>query len=228
MSDSFPPQPSAIGSFAIGVSAIGDVAYSSAATTLPAYPYKQYTDDPYIPAFFTAYTGIAQGYLDWFNTTPLAVYTNAAISGLLLDWIGQGIYGIARPVLSSIVSGTTAGMATRPLATYPLDTLLAQTSGTAQIASDDVYKRCMTWALYKGDGNQASLHWMRRRVARWIFGPYGADVPVDDFSQINVTISGSTVTITVPNNATGQLFQQCVGDDILPIPFQLSATVTLA
>ncbi|MDE2470211.1 MAG: hypothetical protein KGL35_16045 [Bradyrhizobium sp.] len=227
MSDTFPFQPSGMGSFITGVSAIGNEFYSTVQTILPAYPYAQYTDDPYLPAFFTAHNEIAQGYLDWFNQTPLSVWTNSNISGLLLDWIGQGIYGIARPVLSSIVTATTAGLATIPLATQALATMQTQTSGTAQIANDDIYKRCLTWALYLADGKQASLHWLRRRVARFIFGPHGADVAPDYFSQVQVTISGSAVTITAPNNSSGQFFQQCVSSGVLPLPFQLSYTVTL-
>lgn len=228
MNDNFPAQTSGIGEFAIGVSEIGAVNLSTITQTLNAYPYAQYTNDPYIPAFFEAFNGISQGYLDWFNQTPLSVWTEAGISGPLLDWIGNGIYGIARPVLSSLTTSTTAGLATIPLATTPLATLQFESSGTATIANDDIYKRCLTWALYKADGNQASLHWIRRRVARFIWGAYGADVAPDYFSQVQVTQSGSAVTMTVPNTIIGQTFQQCINDRILSLPFQCSYSVTLA
>lgn len=228
MSDSFPQQTSGIGSFIIGVSTIGGYNLSTITETLNAYPYAQYTNDPYIPAFFEAFNAISQGYLDWFNQTPLSVWTVPGISGLLLDWIGNGIYGIPRPVLSSLTTETTAGLATIPLATTPLASLQHSSSGTATIADDDIYKRCLTWALYKADGSQASLHWLRRRVARFIFGPYGGDVVPNYFSQVQITLSGSTVTMTVPNTIIGQTFQQCINDRVLPLPFQLSYSVTLA
>ena len=228
MSDTFPAQSSGIGSFIIGVSAIGSENYSTITTTLNAYPYAEYTNDPYIPAFFGSFNSISQGYLDWFNQTPLSVWTNPNISGLLLDWIGQGIYGISRPVLSSLTTTTTSGLATMPLATGPLAALAYSSSGTAVVATDDIYKRCLTWALYKADGSQASLHWIRRRTARFIFGPYGVDVSPNYFSQVQVTISGDAVTITVPNDTSGQWFQQCINNKVLPLPFQLTYSVTLA
>ena len=66
---------------------------------VPAYVYVQYNDDPYVTAFFTAYNELAQGYLNWFNETPLPVWTSPSISGGLLDFIGTNLYGTARPVI---------------------------------------------------------------------------------------------------------------------------------
>ena len=48
-------------------------------------------DDSDIQAFFYSYNALAQTYLDWFNQTPIGVYTNANISGPLLDWIANGL-----------------------------------------------------------------------------------------------------------------------------------------
>ncbi|MCQ4438507.1 hypothetical protein NO135_26220, partial [Clostridioides difficile] len=47
-------------------------------TKLPApwksYAFYQYRNDPNIRAFLDSYNGVAQDYLDWFNTLQYPVY----------------------------------------------------------------------------------------------------------------------------------------------------------
>ena len=38
---------------------------------IPAYVYDQYSDDENVQGFFEVLNAMAQGYLDWFNQTPL-------------------------------------------------------------------------------------------------------------------------------------------------------------
>jgi hypothetical protein len=61
-------------------------------------------------------------------------------SGDLLDWTVRGLYGIARPTLGST------------------------------LATDEVYKRVVTWAFYKGDGKVFNIRWLKRRVMRFLEG----------------------------------------------------------
>jgi hypothetical protein len=68
---------------------------------LKSYPYQQYQDDPNIVAFFDAYNSIAQGYMDYVLGLNLPIYTQ--LSGPLLDWVGQGLYGFQRPTISIFV-----------------------------------------------------------------------------------------------------------------------------
>jgi len=70
-------------------------------TALPSYLYQQYTDDDDLQAFVLAYNTYAQEFVDWFNSINLPIYTQPQIFGALLDWVAAGIYGLARPVLSS-------------------------------------------------------------------------------------------------------------------------------
>lgn len=196
---------------------------------LPAYPYLEYSDDDNIQGFFSALNGLQQGYLDWFNQTPLAVYTASGISGPLLDWCATGIYGISRPVLST-QSGTNIG-AWNSYAwnTLPWDGARITTSGTVTVATDDIYKRVLTWHLYRGDGNVPSIPWLRRRVARFIYGAGGTDISVDVLPNIQISQpSAHALTITVPAGPNGNLFAQCVDNGVLALPFQMTFTVTVA
>lgn len=195
-------------------------------TILPQYLYWQYSADTNLQAFVASFNVLAQSYLDWFNQTPLSVYTNASISGPLLDWVGNGVYGIPRPVLST--SSTTIESAYgRTVYAYPpaYGAINYMSSGTATIATDDIYKRVMTWILYRGDGQYFSIPWLKRRVARFLYGPYGSDLPTVLNTPPSVTISGSTYTITVPAGSSSTAFQQCMNNGVLPLPFQYNYTV---
>jgi hypothetical protein len=148
--------------------------------TVPSYLYQEYADDLNLQAFVSAYNSLTQGYLNWFSNTPLGLYTSPNINGPLLDWIGQGVYGIPRPVLSTQTSFNQAGYNSAPYNDYPFpyDSLVHSSSGTASLASDDIYKRLMTWNLYRGDGQMFTMGWLKNRVNRFINGAGGLDYTV--------------------------------------------------
>lgn len=220
------------------------------------YVYNEFADDPDIQAFFAGVNTTAQGYVSWFNATPLSVYTSPNINGPLLDWIGQGIYGIKRPVISTLTSRSYGAYNTIPYNSLPYGARKHVNSGTAQSANDDIYKRTLTWHTYLGDGRQMSIQWLRMRVARFIFGANGSDIPVEDSFQISISRSstgfsgayGSTayntqaynthktrknlaarsITITVPAGQNSQIFRTLVNEGYLALPFQVNFTVIVA
>jgi hypothetical protein len=219
-----------------------------------AYLYAEYADDESLQGFIDSYNSLSQGYLQWFNETPLSVYTSPNISGALLDWIGQGIYGIPRPVISTVTSTASGPYNTAPYDVVPYGGRKVQSSGSVTVVNDDIYKRVLTWHLYLGDGRQMSVQWLRRRVARFIFGANGADIPADDFQQISITrpssgygssygnliynaqaydtrsnkknLTRKSIEIGVPNGQIGVTFQQLLAQDALAIPFQIKFNVT--
>lgn len=226
------------------------------AQVVPAYAYAQYQTDEEIQAFFAAYNGLTQGYLDWFNSTPLSVYTSPNISGELLDWIGQGIYGIERPVISTLMSRSYGAYNTVPYNSLAYNKRKKINSGTAEAATDDIYKRTLTWYTYLGDARQMSIQWLRRRVARFLFGVNGTDIPVDYLQQVSIkqsttgysgafntapyntqaynthkarkALAARSLTITVPVSQTSQIFQSLVNEGYLALPFQVNFTIAFA
>jgi len=154
---------------------------------IPSYLYQQYNDDDDLQAFVASYNSLAQNYVDTFNALNLPVYTGTIIAGALLDWVAQGIYGMARPALSS-------GQVTNkgPLNTYLLNTMelnrfeLIEPTDVV-VTSDDVFKRILTWHLYKGDGKVFSIRWLKRRIMRFLLGVDGSAPNVDDSYQVSVT-----------------------------------------
>ena len=222
---------------------------------IPSYVYRQYSDDADVQAFADTFNGLAQGYLDWFNQTPLAVYTSPGISGTLLDWVGQGVYGITRPVISSLTVSTFGSMNSAPMNTLAMNRFVQRRSGTAQAADDDIYKRVLTWHLYKGDGLQMTIQWLKRRVARFLYGINGSDIQVDDLQNISVmqpglssvgslnTVAMNTkamntrvartgkqrhaLEITIPTSLVAQQFAVLLRENYLASPFQVRLSVAL-
>jgi len=187
--------------------------------TIPSYLYWEYSDDENLQAFVDAYNSLSQGYLDWFNNTPLGLYTSPYITGPLLDWIGQGVYGIPRPVLSSIATLRLAGYNENTYNTISYNGLFYQSSQTSAIANDDIYKRVMTWNLYRGDGQMFTVGWLKNRVNRFVNGANGSDYAVLN-NPPSITISGNTFTVTVFDSIAFRDLQICYANGALSVPFQ--------
>jgi len=198
-------------------------------TVIESYLYNEYADDDDCQAFVNSYNDLSQQYLDWFNNTPMGVYTDPSISGSLLDYIANNLYGIFRPVISTLSQTITGELGTNILGTHTLGTLVITKSGTALVATDDIYKRTLTWYLYRGDGLQMSIEWLRRRIARFIYGVGGADIDIGLIVNVGITItSASAGSIVVPNTVMGQTFQTMFNSGLFPMPFQISFSVGLA
>jgi hypothetical protein len=168
-------------------------------TAIPSYLYEQYADDENLQGWIDAFNLIIQDcYLEWFNDTPLSVYTNTTIMGSLLDWIAQGIYGIERPVFSSTLTQYIAGINFGPVNVVAVNGKQYFQSGTATVATDDFYKRVLTWWLYIGDGRAFTAEFLRRRVARFIYGVNGTDISLSQAESISVVCG----ILPLPNSPT--------------------------
>lgn len=187
--------------------------------TIPSYLFAEYSDDSNLQAFVDAYNSLTQGYLDWFNQSPLGLYTSPFINGPLLDWIGQGIYGIKRPVLSSSSTLRQAGYNANPYDTISYNGQFYSSTQTAAIANDDIYKRVMTWHLYRGDGQQFCMQWLKNRINRFINGANGGDWPVLN-DPPSITVSGSVFTVTAYDSTAFEALKECYANSVLQFPFQ--------
>ena len=194
---------------------------------VPARTYREYSNDENVQAFFGSLNTIQQGILTWFAETPLAVYTSPNIYGPLLDWTLTGIYGIARPILTTTVTRIAGPLATNVMGEHPMATLTTSQSGSSYAVTDDFYKRVATWTLYRGDGLHFTLPWLFRRVERFLGGVNGADVPIDLATRPTISVSGTAFTITTPSTAASEQLQQLMLQGFLPVPLPYTFTVTL-
>lgn len=195
---------------------------------IPSYLYVWCNDDDNLQSMVATYNAYAQAYLDWFNNVNLPVYTSGTIAGPLLDWIATNLYGIARPGIP------VHGIPGRgPFNTFMLNSLVFNggkpgTPGPFFIASDDYYKRILTWLFYKGDGKVFNVRWLKRRIMRFMYGPEGTDPGVVTTYPVSVHLTGpGAATITLPTSPTTTLLQACIQAGILELPFQTTWTVTL-
>lgn len=169
---------------------------TSRQVTIPSYIYQQYNDDDSLIAFAEAYNSGTQAYVDWFNSVNLPIYTG--LSGGLLDWVAAGLYGMVRPTLSSGRKKTVGPLNTWPLNTLALNASKAISKYTTTIVSDDVFKRILTWHLFKGDGKYFTLAWLKRRLYRFLFGASGTNAVGPFTSQISVNFGVSNeLNITI-------------------------------
>ena len=183
--------------------------------TIKQYLYQQYQDDLDLQAFVDAFNSIAQTYIDWANTIGLPIYTG--LSGALLDWVGSGIYGTRRPII-----GAPSG------AVYNTFAYNTQNYGTGAIstilASDDAYKRVLTWKLYRGDGFYVTIPWLKRRLKRFIVGRNGAAPDITETNEISILLGANNIlniVITYPSDAASvSMLLDYLNSGVLDLPFQ--------
>jgi hypothetical protein len=190
---------------------------------IPSYLYQEYSDDDDLQGFVEAQNECQQDYVDTFNALNLPIYTGqpSLVAGKLLDWVGTGVYGMSRPALTSgrpLTMGPLNtwgcdwlfpewGMAPPNVAVnFGLNELQFLSVGEIIITDDDLYRRILTWHLYKGDGNYFSVPFMKRRIWRFLYGTNGTspesvdwwenDKSIGDMEQISVSI-GVNQNITI-------------------------------
>lgn len=193
-------------------------------TTLNSYLYKEYEDDDDLQALVASYNDAMQNLVDWNNTVNLPYYPG--LSGGLLDWVAEGLYGSKRTSLASPVVPSIGA-----IDTFVMDSLvLGGGSPSSQIfyqLTDDVFQRILTWNFYKGDGKRFSMRWLKRRIIRFLVGVNGVDPQpynVDGSINTNFTIGAETTTavgvVITSNNIVVSIDQS-----LLSLQTQLVANV---
>lgn len=191
--------------------------------TIPSYLYKEYDDDEDLQASVFTYNNFAQAYVNWAVQTPLPVYTDPAISGPLLDWVAEGIYGFTRPSLSSGQFRSVGPYNTYAFNTLPFNKLERIGPSDVTVTTDDVFKRIMTWNFYKGDGNRFNIRWLKRRIMRFLIGENGTAPNIPNTYDISVTFGNNNlVSINIAQGTRsvtgGSLFNR-FGFNQAGIPF---------
>jgi hypothetical protein len=97
-------------------------------------------------------------------------------------------------------------------------------------ASDDIYKRILTWKLYRGDGYSMNITWLKKRLMRFLTGVNGASLAIDNTDPISVKVSTTnTITITVnypTDTASVTLLIECMNSGFLDMPLQYQTVIT--
>jgi hypothetical protein len=197
--------------------------------TIPAYLYKEYADDDNLQGYFAAHNGLMQQYITLFNQIGLPVYTGPLITGALLDLVALGLYGITRPALSSNKNQILGPYNTAALNTIAFNQSKVAGNNTVTVTTDDIFKRILTWNLYRGDGKLFNVKWLKRRILRFLNGVNGTDVVIDQTYSVSVTYGANrTINIVLPNVAMAPILQDAIGSQACPLPFQYNFVVNIA
>ncbi|CAD6037459.1 Uncharacterised protein [Escherichia coli] len=189
---------------------------------IPAYPYVQYNDDPNIVAFFDAYNEIAQQYLDEMNSLYLPCWTSEKITGPLLDWVALGIYGQTRPAIQIVKEQSEKGeYNTLEYNSEPYAHLSNYVAGEYSPMNDDLFKRVLTWNFYKGDGQQFTIPWLKRRIARFLHGPDGKDPGIQSTFDVYVSVDDGVFTLGITDYGDGvaQALASAIRQRYVKLPF---------
>ena len=201
---------------------------SSTVNVIPAYLYWEYNDDANIQAFFDAYNSYAQSYLNYFNNLNLPVYTGGAVAGPLLDWVAAGLYGILRPRLPTSGTPGRGTFNTYQYNTTKFDSAVPAVNPTYYATSDDTFKRVITWLFYKGDSKVFTIHWLKKRIVRFLNGLNGTDPGIVTTYNVSIKYTAKkAATIKVATSTESTIFAAAVAAGILELPIQTTWTVTL-
>ena len=197
-------------------------------TIIPSYLYQQYYDDDNLQAFVSAYNQLAQNYLNTFNTLNLPIYTSDTITGALLDWVANGLYGIQRPSLSEARDFSGLGVYnTIPYNTEAYSRDIQSSPAGFYVVDDDFYKRIITWNFFKGDGFQYNTTWLKRRVQRFLYGVNGIYPQVEETYTISITYTApNIITIDVPALDASPILNSAIQSGALALPFNYEYVVT--
>jgi hypothetical protein len=202
---------------------------TSLTKTIPMYLYEQYRDDDDLKAFVAAHNGLMQQYVDLFNQIQLPIYTNPLIQGALLDWVAAGLYGMTRPVLFSGRNNDLGPYNTAALNVLAFNETRKVGASNVTVTTDDIFKRIMTWRLYRGDGKTFNVTWLKRRIMRFLNGPNGTDPIIDNTYAVGVTFGPNrTINIVLPIHDFSGTLAQAIQSQAVELPFQYSFNVTLS
>jgi hypothetical protein len=163
---------------------------------IPSYLYQEYSEDSDLQAFVAAFNSMMQDIVDTFNGLNLPIYTQDPISGALLDWVGQGLYGMARPSLTYNFPTILGPYNTYEYNVQQYNEYVYEFPNNIALTDDDIYRRVLTWHFSKGDGKYFSVPWLKKRVMRFLFGTNGTNPNIDNTYQISVTF-GANCDVTI-------------------------------
>lgn len=170
---------------------------------IPSYLFQEYSDDLDLQNFVAAYNQCAQNYIDTINGLNLPIYTGGVVQGALLDWVAQGIYGMARPYVTTGQLNLEGAYATYDYATLKYAGAIWAGNLQSALLDDDYFRRVLTWHIYRGDGPVFSISWLKRRLMRFMVGANGLAPLIDQTYRISVVLGlAYQVNVTILNVVT--------------------------
>jgi hypothetical protein len=150
------------------------------------YCYYQYGKYPDVQAIVESYNIDLQAFIDALQGLNFPFYRS--LQGDLLDWCANSVFGLKRPVIST--GNATLGSFAGQVISNSLVTngfLKGESSIGFQKLSDDLFKKVIAWHVFKRDGIDFNIAWLKKRIARFI---------AEDFFDDNY--NSSLISIELP------------------------------
>jgi hypothetical protein len=181
------------------------------------YQYQNYKKDPPIDAMFQA--ARERVALEYSQLLAVNLPIWATKSGAFLDYIGLYLYAFPRPSVPTYSTAEAGPYNTLTFNSAEYNSApIIRTVVSAQLVSDDVYKRCLQWRMWRGDGKVFALWSVRQRIARWF------DI---DYNEISLAIVGSTIAAAIPEHPLFSQFKFLFENGQLPLPLGFSGEASL-
>lgn len=127
-------------------------------------------------------------------------YTSETITGTLLSWVCESIYGVPRPTLQYSITKYD-------VSTY--DSALYDLASDAIPAPDDVLRKIVEWNCKRDMMGPFSIPVLKHKCAAFL------GVPVE---SIYVSQSGRVFTVSVPTNYYSPSLQACFELSVVNLP----------
>jgi hypothetical protein len=163
---------------------------------IQSYLYQEYSDDDDLQAFVAAYNSMQQDIVDTFNGLNLPIYTKEPVAGALLDWVARGLYGMSRPSLISGQYKTLGPYNSGEYDTQQYNQWNLLFPDQIAVTNDDIFRRILTWHISKREGKYFTIPWLKKRIAKFLYGTNGTQPNIDQTYQISVAF-GPNYEVTI-------------------------------
>src|SRR5665213_837379 len=186
-----------------------------------SYLYEQYADDEDLQAFIESFNLGQETMQEWFFENVLAYWPG--LTGDILEWCGEGIYGLPKTSIASLASTALGPLNTEVLNSATLNSMVPSAQQVYAL-TDDLYQRILTWHLYRPDGRHFSVRWLKRRIMRFLVGTAGFDpqpelpgftVGCETTQAIAVGFNNGICTVTISQTLLSLLTP--IAPNVLPI-----------
>ena len=137
-----------------------------------------------------------QDIVDTFNGLNLPIYTKEPVAGALLDWVARGLYGMSRPSLISGQYKTLGPYNSGEYDTQQYNQWDLLFPDQIAVTNDDIFRRILTWHISKREGKYFTIPWLKKRIAKFLYGTNGTQPNIDQTYQISVAF-GPNYEVTI-------------------------------
>jgi hypothetical protein len=186
-------------------------------TDNPVYVYtgNDFEKSPDVQALVEVANGGFNAVIENLRNLNVGLYNDKCCEWL--DWFASGVFGFYRPTIAiGDAVRADGGWGAFGFGENGWGYGVLSSDPSFETVPDSIFKKVIEWHLYRADGFQFSIPWLRRRIQRFT-----------GESVVGITLSSWTFTIELSKNKTTSFFKYLQSSGKLMLPEQYSYTVNL-